>query len=730
MRKFLLSMAVATLVVTSGCGGSSPGGGSTTQTKATLQSIQVTPATPSAAQGQNQQFTATGSYSDGSTQVLTASAIWSSSNTSIATIAAGGLATTKNPGATTITAQDSSTGISGTTMLTVTAVLVSISVSPANPSIAFGTSQQFTATGSYSDGSSQNLTATATWSSATTTVATISNSPGTQGVATGIVAGTSAIQATLGSIVGSANLTVTNAILQSISVTPPNPNFPLGTSQQFIATGSFSDGTAQVITSTVSWSSSSNSVMSIVQSGLATAKNIGSSTVTAISGSITGSTLATVNASNLSSISITTPYSTIAENTSVQFTATGVFTNGTTIDLTGKATWSSSQSSVATVSTGVAQGLAAGSTTISATLGSIGSSANLIVTNATVMSILVTPTGQTIRPQTTLRFTATGIFSDASSQDISQDVNWASDNTAVATIGNSSGGVGVATGIAAGTANISATLESVTGSVVLAVNSATLQSISLSPPTAVLGAGATLQIEATGSYSDGTTQHINGLLTWSSSAPGVASISSAGLATGQSAGPAIITASYLSLSSTANLVVESSAPSSISVTNNEPQVPVGIVSQFSATGTFPDGVQDLTYSVAWSSSPASVATISEASGSYGYATGVSPGTAVITALFGGVVGTGSLVVTSATLNSIVLSPSSASIAVGQSEQFSATGTFSDGMSLNLTYQVNWNSSNNNVAPVSDGLALGFASGSAIMSASLNGVTGTAALTVQ
>jgi hypothetical protein len=76
--------------------------------------------------------------------------------------------------------------------------------------VAVGLTEQFTATGTYSDKSTQNLTSQATWASATTSVATISNAAGTRGLATGVAAGTSTISATLGSITGSTVLTVTS----------------------------------------------------------------------------------------------------------------------------------------------------------------------------------------------------------------------------------------------------------------------------------------------------------------------------------------------------------------------------------------------------------------------------------------------------------------------------------------------------------------------------------------
>ena len=103
--------------------------------------------------------------------------------------------------------------------LPVAATLVSIAVTPANPSIVKGATQQFIATGTYSDNSTQNITSSATWSSTSTSVATISAA----GLASGVAAGSTTIQATSGSVSGSTGLTVTPPVLVSIAVTPANP---------------------------------------------------------------------------------------------------------------------------------------------------------------------------------------------------------------------------------------------------------------------------------------------------------------------------------------------------------------------------------------------------------------------------------------------------------------------------------------------------------------------------
>jgi uncharacterized protein YjdB len=171
-------------------------------TATALTSIAVTPASPSVAKGLTQQFTAIATYADLSTQDVTASVTWTSSTPAAATIAAGGLATGVAVGTTTITAISGT--VTGSQTLTVQPpVLVSITVTPANPSVAKGLTQQFTATGHYSDASVQDLTGSVAWASSTTTVATINAS----GLATSVASGTTTISATDGGVTGSTVLT-------------------------------------------------------------------------------------------------------------------------------------------------------------------------------------------------------------------------------------------------------------------------------------------------------------------------------------------------------------------------------------------------------------------------------------------------------------------------------------------------------------------------------------------
>jgi hypothetical protein len=83
-------------------------------------------------------------------------------------------------------------------------------------------------------------------------------------------------------------------VLTSISVAPANPSLAVGSTIQFAASGTYSDGTSHDITTQVIWSSSNTSVATVNNSGLATALSAGSTNITSTSGNITGSTILTV----------------------------------------------------------------------------------------------------------------------------------------------------------------------------------------------------------------------------------------------------------------------------------------------------------------------------------------------------------------------------------------------------------------------------------------------------
>jgi Bacterial Ig-like domain (group 2)/PQQ-like domain len=280
----VLSLAIASL----GCQGL-PAASSSTSTK-TLSAMAVTPSTMSLTLGGAQQFTATATYNDGSAANVTSTASWTSSAPGFAKISASGNATALAAGSATITATLS--GMNGAATLTVQPKsLAAIAIAPNSATLMIGAGQQFTAAGTYNDGSTANVTSLASWTSSSPAVATINST----GLATGIAAGSSTIQASLSGFSSTAALTV--ATVTSIGVSPTSLTIAVDTAQQLTATATYSNGSTADISSSATWTSSAPAVAFVDAAGLAGGVLAGSSTITASYAGASGTSSLTVTGS-------------------------------------------------------------------------------------------------------------------------------------------------------------------------------------------------------------------------------------------------------------------------------------------------------------------------------------------------------------------------------------------------------------------------------------------------
>lgn len=261
-----------------------------------------------------------------------------------------------------------------------------------------------------------------------------------------------------------------------------------------------------------------------------------------------------------------------------QYTATGWYQDGTQKDLTNYAAWTSDDTTRATVSKGLATGVAATwSVRITAAYGTCTFCSDyeyleVITPVAKLVSIDVTPATASIMAGETQPFTATGTYDDDSTSTITYSVTWSSSDTAVATMNSS----GVATGGSTnGTVTITASKDGVTGTASLTVVS--LTSIDVDPVSTEVQETATRQFTATANYSDGSTGDITTSVLWASSNTAIAVISntagSKGVATGMAiGGPVTITAAKDGISGNA---------ASLTVTGKRPDLSVRITSAFS-----------------------------------------------------------------------------------------------------------------------------------------------------
>jgi hypothetical protein len=338
----------------------------------TLTSITVNTNPTSVAVGGTATFAAIGTYSTAPSPVdITSSVTWATTTGTIT--AAGVLTAGTTVGSYYVTATLGA--ISGFAVVNVTApvaTLTSITITP-NPATVIQSTgaHPFTATGHYS-----NLT-TADISSAVGTVwATTTGSFAGAVLTAGATVGTYYVTATSGAISGFATVNVIAVpahTLTSITITPNPATIQVGGTQQFVATGHYSDTTVTTdISGAVTWSANA-------PVGLFTGATVGTFYVTATSGAISG--IATVNVipavTTPLSITVTPNPATVAVGGTQQFVATGNYaTVPLTRDISAWVLWS------ANAPAGLFTGAAVGSVFVSASFGGITGFATVNVTAA------------------------------------------------------------------------------------------------------------------------------------------------------------------------------------------------------------------------------------------------------------------------------------------------------------------------------------------------------------
>ncbi|MBC7963365.1 MAG: Ig-like domain-containing protein, partial [Steroidobacteraceae bacterium] len=347
----------------------------------------------------------------------------------------------------------------------------------------------------------------------------------------------------------------------------------------------------------------------------------------------------------LTSIEIVAVSTTIAAKTSTRLAVKGNFSGLFTRDITNEAVWSSASPAVAgfitVTSPNRVTGQGPGTAVLTATVGAVSGTFNLTVSDATATALTITPAAPSIAKGLNSRLGVSGAFSDDTTQDLTFDAVWTSSDTAVATIGDivedKSEDKRIVTALAAGTATISATFGAVSGTTLLTVTAAVLQSITVTPAnSSITGFSKPVTFVATGTFSDGTTADITSQAAWSSSRPEIATIpATGGVATTVAAGTTSISAALNGISGKTDLIVTAPAlianglkiaPVSLPLLLNS----VSASGRFTVTATFTDGTtKDVTASSEWSSNFSNIASVNNIGTDKGLVTGVTVGSATI-----------------------------------------------------------------------------------------------------
>ncbi|PYP05130.1 MAG: hypothetical protein DMD27_07670 [Gemmatimonadetes bacterium] len=257
-----------------------------------------------------------------------------------------------------------------------------------------------------------------------------------------------------------------------------------------------------------------------------------------------------------------------------------------------------------------------------------------------------------------------------------------------------------------------------------AVGPRPVASVSVTPATASLPVGATLQLAAVPEDSAGGA--LTGRpVTWASSDIDVASVSTSGRVTAGAAGSATVTATSEGKAGSATVTVTLVPVAAVVVSPATAALPVGGTVQLTVTLSDANDNTLTGRPVAWSTSAPTVATVSRS----GLVTGKAAGSATITATSEGKTGSAAVTVTLVPVASVVVSPATLTLPVGSAAQLIVTLKDASGRTL-TGRPVAWTSSAPTVATVSpSGLVTANAVGAATLTATSEGRSGTSALTV-
>lgn len=509
-----------------------------TVTQARLVSVAFAPPAQSIPAGAQGFFSLVGTYSDDSRAFLNQNALWRTDDAEVVLVDNGrsaGLLTGRTPGRATITATIE--GLTASGEVTVTdAEVVGLQITPPTASTPQGDNLSLNAFAIYSDNALRGVTQQATWVSQDPEVAQVSNAPGERGLVTGISAGDTVVSATFDDFSDTASINVSEAVVESLFITPGGAALPVGRQRGFGLLAVYDNGATLQVAQEGVWTTSDATVAEVSnadgQRGTVSAVGPGQATITARFGRQQATAQIFVIDAELTELFVFPPMAETSPGLSVQLFAVGVFSDNRVNDnLTGEVVWSSSDETVATVTNiprfpGRVVGVRSGTAVITATSGDITASATIRVVDRTITGLTLSPPDPLLPVDAFQLMTAIADFNDGTTADVTNNCTWTSSDAAVvATLPNPPGLINT---LVPGEATITAEIAGQEASTSVTVRPATPTNIVISPVNPIIsrmgqGQGqqqpATVQFYVTGLYDDQSSSDLTQLCEWTSSDP-------------------------------------------------------------------------------------------------------------------------------------------------------------------------------------------------------------------
>ena len=431
-------------------------------------SLEIVPPAGTVPVGGRTRLAAVGHWPDGTVVDLTAATSWSATPDGI-------LATGDGPSAGLVLGTDAGTSTLRAWFGAASAQALiqsepgpgTLEVWPPAVVLASGTELPLAVTLVTESGDSVDVTDDAVWMSSSPAISIVANAPGQQGTLLSRSPGSATLTARVDGSQISLPVQVTAAVLDGVDVHPP-PAVVSWAPTRFGATGRFSDGTTQDVTGLVTWAPSQRSVLRIRGTGAdrGIARGIDAGTVEVLAHPVGGaptSVAVTVNASPPTSLALVLPAGGVAVGTHPRVQALAQTSEGATVDVTGLVEWSSSDPTLATVSSLVRAGsvstLRVGAPTLTARFAGLSTGVPLQILPDALTGLSVTGPGN-LAVGATATATATATLSGGGTEVLGDDVVWSVDRPDVLGVSNAPGARGQLLALGPGTAMLQARTRS------------------------------------------------------------------------------------------------------------------------------------------------------------------------------------------------------------------------------------------------------------------------------
>jgi hypothetical protein len=454
-------------------------------------------------------------------------------------------------------------------------------------------------------------------------------------------------------------------LLTALQILPTNPTIEMGfTPQQIGVQARYDNGAAEWLDpASATWALTDAVVptnpcdAATVENGLLVGKAQGACKLTA---SYKGLSVSTdVKVLQLVGLQVVPTNADVAVKLKKTLHAIALYADHTTKDVTAEATWSIHDPGLAGLSSGVATGLAAGSTRVSASYHGRDASTAFTVSPRVLNGVAISGGPTALAQLTTATLKATATFDDATTLDVTKLATWTSSDDKIATVDGS----GTVTPVKEGTATISAkfsqgaTSSWGTQAVVVKADTVVVTGIAVTPASATIPLGVTTKFVATATFSDASTQDVTKDVAWTTKNATGDAVSHAAVSEGTAsttrtqtspvfeAGTTAVVAAFTladgktEVKGQSDLTVTAGTLQSIELTPAAPTIAVGAQASLTATGHYSDPAAftfDLTSRAAWfvaDGTPTNDVVLVVDNANKGAATGLAAGSATVTAFY-------------------------------------------------------------------------------------------------